>query len=148
MNYSAPLRLVTPPSAGANSQVRTLSHLAKDLRTEHALLKSWRKAASACQVLTVEGKPDPGLAQRIALHGYEPRRVETRTRIGLEPVCTSCGQHIRQGRPRNDNALVEDKIHGTGFGKLGDLVQLFKALEVGAKPNQIRTYSRSGRRVI
>lgn len=148
INYDAPLRLVTPPRTGESSQVRTLSRLAENLRSEHALLKSWRKAAAACRVLTTEGKPDPGLAQRIALHGYEPVRTETRNRLGLPPVCPVCDRPIRQQRKSNENALVKDNIHKTGNGKLGELVRLFKSLEVDAKPNQARTCSRKGRRVI
>lgn len=96
--HSAPLRLVTPHNPREKPHMRSLDRLAADLLAQHEILKSWRKAAQACDVLLKSGKPDPGLAQRIALHGYDPRRPETRSRLGLAPVCTNCGQKVKPAR--------------------------------------------------
>ena len=129
-----PLRLVTPPNRRANIPARTLIGLAQTLRAEYALLKSWRKTAEACDVLTDDGRPDPGLAQRIALHGYDPRRPETRARLGLPPICIACGQKVHRVR------VVPEWVK--------QAAKNLRELEARAvHKNQIRVYSRSGKRV-
>jgi hypothetical protein len=94
-NHNGVLRVVTPPKSRANGQVRTLGQLAASLRQIHAQGIGWREAALACRVLTKSGQGDPGLAFRIAVNGYDPRRPETRQRLGLPPVCIECGQKIK-----------------------------------------------------
>ena len=70
------------------------ARLAENLRSQHVLLKSWPKASIACRVLTPDGRPNPKLAQMIATDGYEPRLIETRTRLGLPPICPECHQKL------------------------------------------------------
>jgi hypothetical protein len=83
--------------------------LAAKLRTEHTLTHSWPKESVKCKVLTPEGKPNPKLAQMIA-NGYEPKKIETRTRLGLPPVCSTCHQKVRKSRP--DIAYIRSRREG------------------------------------
>lgn len=79
-------------------KTRTLSHLAQILREKHAELNSWPKASVVCNVLTKDGRPNPSLAQRIALQGYEPARRETQDRLELTPACSACGRKVKRVR--------------------------------------------------
>jgi len=118
-----------------NALIRTVDQLAQELRENHAQTASWRKTAVACKVLTSDGRPDPGLAQRIATKGYEPRLVETRTRLGLPPICIQCGQRVK--RVRHVPAWLPLAASG------------LQDLERQAKPvlEADRVYSRAGKRV-
>jgi hypothetical protein len=116
-------------------KTRLLIQLAENLRSEHVLTNSWRKAAEVCNVLTEDGRPDPGLAQRIALQGYDPRREETRTRLGLPPICVTCGSKIKRMR------VVPEWLN--------EAVANLQRLEAAAqpKPDKYRVYARGGKRV-
>lgn len=59
--------------------------LASKMLTAHQNGFSWRRVSVACKVLTVDGNPNPSLAQKIAEKGYEPKGIELRTRLGLVP---------------------------------------------------------------
>ena len=112
---------------------RTLDQLAKNLRQKHAQTHSWPKTSVACKVLTADGRPDPSLAQRIAEDGYEPKRTETRQRLGLAPICINCGQKVK--RVRHVPAWVEQATAN------------LSALETTANaPDANRVYSRGGKR--
>lgn len=140
--HSAPLRLVTPHNPREKPHMRSLDRLAADLLAQHEILKSWRKAAQACDVLLKSGKPDPGLAQRIALHSYNPRRPETRSRLGLAPVCTNCGQKVKPAR------IVKVPRIRTVPAWVNQAVENLKKLEAEAQQKgEIRIYSRGGKRV-
>jgi hypothetical protein len=116
-------------------RTRPLDRLSRQLQEKHAKLASWRKVAIACKVLTTDGRPDPALAQRIATKGYEPRRSETRIRLGLPPICIACGQHVK--RVRHIPAWLEEAV------------QNLQRLEAAAEPtkDQYRVYARGGKRV-
>jgi hypothetical protein len=77
---------------------RMLVQLVQELREKHIELSSWLQTSVACGVLTEDGRPNPGLAERIALQGYKPARSETRERLGLPPICISCGQKVKYAR--------------------------------------------------
>jgi hypothetical protein len=79
-------------------KTRPLSRLVQELRENHAQSHSWRKASMVSKVLTVDGRPDPGLAQRIAEQGYDPKRDDTRARLGLPPTCIVCGRKVKRVR--------------------------------------------------
>lgn len=72
--------------------------LAEKLRRKYFLVRSWPKTSIACGVLTPAGKANPRLAQMIA-GGYEPRKIETRIRLDLSPVCPACQR--RAPRPHS-----------------------------------------------
>jgi hypothetical protein len=74
-------------------QNRNTAQLAEKLRSEYVLLNSWPKVSVICSVLTPEGLPNPKLAQSIA-NGYEPKKMSTRIRLGLPPICPVCYQHL------------------------------------------------------
>jgi hypothetical protein len=114
---------------------RLLVQLAQELREKHALLNSWPKASLECGVVTEDGRADPGLAQRIALQGYDPKREETRTRLRLPPVCVTCGSKIKRVR------VVP--------AWLNEAVANLQRLEAAAqpKPDKYRVYARGGKRV-
>jgi hypothetical protein len=105
------------------------------LKEKHIKTASWRKVAVACQVLTSDGRPDPSLAQRIATKGYDPRRPETRQRLGLLPVCITCGQKVKY--VRHVPAWLEEAVKH---------LQLLEAA-AGPKPDEYRVYARGGKRV-
>ena len=116
-------------------RIRTLTQLAENLRQEHAETSSWRKTAEACHVLTKDGRQDPGLAQRIAEQGYDPRRAETRLRLRLPPACITCGQKVK--RVRHVPAWLEQAVEN------------LRQLEAAANPppEENRVYGRGGKRV-
>lgn len=79
-------------------QTRTLEHLAQELALKHENGMSWKSCSLACGVLMKDGRPDPGLAYRIAKQGYDPRLPATRLRLHLPPTCYTCGQHVKYVR--------------------------------------------------
>jgi hypothetical protein len=133
-NHNGLLQVVTPPKSRANGQVRTLDHLAASLRQIHAQGVGWREAALACRVLTKGGQGDPGLAFRIAEQGYDPRRPETRQRLGLPPVCIECGQKIK--RVRMVSEWVDQATN-----------HLIRLQENAGNAGIIRIYAKGGKRV-
>lgn len=106
-------------------------HLAEKLRQKYAELKSWRRVSTISGVLTPAGKPNPRLAQMIA-GGYEPRKLETRIRLGLPPACSACGRKARHSPP----------------AWLAEAVENLRRLEAAANPplDPYRVYGRGGRR--
>jgi hypothetical protein len=64
-------------------QTRTVERLSRQLKEQYQITPSWRDVARACNILTTDGRPDPALADRIATKGYDPKRQETRQRLGL-----------------------------------------------------------------
>lgn len=82
-------------------KTRQLSRLAEKLRYKHSTTGSWPKAARACKVLTPTGKPNPKLAAMIA-NGYNPKRPETRARLGLPAICPTCERHLPAHRQAPD----------------------------------------------
>jgi hypothetical protein len=73
--------------------------LAVRLRVERRSKATWSVAAKRCDVLTKSGLPDPGLAYRIAVEGYEPRSMECRQRLGLPIVCPTCHHKHKRELP-------------------------------------------------
>ena len=118
-----------------NSSTRELVQLAQELREKHVLLNSWPKTSIACKVLTKDSRPDPALAQRIATKGYDPKRPETRQRLGLPPTCIACGQKVKRVR------------HVPAW--LAEAVRNLRQLEAAANlpPDEYRVYARGGKRV-
>jgi hypothetical protein len=117
-------------------KTRTLDQLAQKLRQKHAELSSWPKTSVACKVLTADGRPDPALALRIATKGYEPKRFETRLRLGLPPICVTCGQRFK--RVRHVPAWLDEAV--------ANLQKLEAEANIPLEEN--RVYSRAGKRVL
>jgi len=113
---------------------RTLIRLAEKLRQKHAELNSWPQASIACDVLTQAGKSNPRLAQMIAA-GYDPRKLETRIRLGLPPRCIACSRRL----PRLQRSLPAWLLEA-----VKNLVDLEKK---ASHPAQVRVYARGGKRV-
>jgi hypothetical protein len=80
-------------------QSRPVSHLARILRSSHKNTRSWPRTAADHGVLTPDGDPNPGLAFRIAMKGYEPKSLELRERLGLPAECATCHRRIRSKHP-------------------------------------------------
>lgn len=76
-------------------QTRRKARRLLELR-EHG--KTWDEASKKVGILKEDGSPDPGLAYKIAMEGYEPVKQETRDRLGLKKICLSCGRAIRHIR--------------------------------------------------
>lgn len=57
---------------------------------------TWEEASRKVGILKKDGSPDPGLAYRIALEGYEPKGQELRDRLGLKKMCVSCMRAFRK----------------------------------------------------
>jgi hypothetical protein len=70
--------------------MRTLARLVSDLKAAKDKTGSWSKASVVCNVLLENGKPDPGLAYRIAEQGYEPKTVKVCRRINIPTYCKVC----------------------------------------------------------
>jgi hypothetical protein len=115
---------------------RVLAQLAQELQEKHAALNSWPKASIACDVLTEDGRPDPGLAHRIATKGYDPRRNETRQRLGLPPICVTC--HTRIKRVHHVPAWLDEAV--ANLRKLEE--------QANPAPEKERVYGRGGKRAI
>ena len=63
--------------------------MASRLLSDYAGLMTWEKVGTKYGV-------SGGMAFRVAVHGYEPRKPETRRKLGLPiympaPVCPKCG---------------------------------------------------------
>jgi hypothetical protein len=56
---------------------------------------TWERAAKEVGIVKDNGDPDPGLAYKIAIEGYEPKGQEVRDRLGLKKICTSCMRGFR-----------------------------------------------------
>lgn len=58
----------------------------------------WRKVCLKIKppILTAEGKPDTGLAYKIAYQGLEPEGRDLRKRLGLRDICTNCKRPYRK----------------------------------------------------
>ncbi len=57
---------------------------------------TWERASRAVGILKEDRSPDPGLAYRIAVEGYEPKGEEIRARLGLKAICLHCMREIRK----------------------------------------------------
>ena len=108
--------------------------LGANLRSAYSRLGSWPKVARSFPVLTADGRPDPGLAWRIAVGNYEPKSVAIRRRLGLPDVCSTCLQPIRRRR-------VVPAWVSRGAAELRRMEQLAAPVLTGS------VYSRKGKRV-
>jgi hypothetical protein len=107
------------------------ARLAEKLRSQYVLLNSWPKASVACKVLTPDGLPNPKLAQAIAEDDYEPKKMSTRVRIGLGPICPECHQRL----PRPPRLVKFDPAQ---------METVIAFLRTHEKPT-IRVYARGGK---
>ena len=73
-------------------------HLAEKVRHKRSCGLSWPKIAKELKIFTPSGEPNPRLAQMIA-NGYEPKKPETRSRLGLPPICIICYRPIPKPKP-------------------------------------------------
>ena len=62
---------------------------AKILREEN---KYWAEIAGILGIIKPDGLPDPGMIYRMVNEGYEPRRLSTRARLNMKPICPECHQ--------------------------------------------------------
>lgn len=98
--------------------------------------RTWDSISIDLIILTEDGRPDPGLAKRIIADGYEPKRLETITRLGLPIVCPTC-----------DRRMVKFVRHVPAW--LNEAVKNLQLLEAKANvpPEENRVYARGGKRV-
>ncbi len=68
---------------------------------------TWDWIASKLGILTADDKINPGLAYRMVMEGYDPKRIETRTRLRLPPVCPTCHRPLQKVRQRRERKLTE-----------------------------------------
>lgn len=80
---------------GTTKQTRETARKARILRELKALGATWEDAAAEVGIIKEDGSPNPGLAHKIA-EGYEPKRPETRERLGLRAICFACMRGIRK----------------------------------------------------
>jgi hypothetical protein len=116
-------------------QFRTLAQLTEKGQKMVQKHHTWDEISSALDILTKDGRLNPGLAKRIIADGYDPKRVETRTRLGLPPICINCGQRVKYVRHVPD--------------WLKQAVKNLQQLETASnnKPEEKRVYGRGGKRV-
>ena len=118
---------------------RQLIQLSIKLTQAHDSTGSWPKAAAVCNVLTPGGKPNPKPAEMIA-GGYDPRRPETRARLGLPPVCPCCNRRIATPRSNiptwlnqavhNLQQLEQAKPQAVGYTRQGQPVEIGRLADV------------------
>jgi hypothetical protein len=89
--------------------------------------KTWDEISQALNILTEDGRLNPGLAKRIVEEGYVPARARTRSRLGLSPryavaligggdipegtqaiqACScTCGQYFISNHPRRIHCFI------------------------------------------
>jgi hypothetical protein len=114
-------------------QSRTLSHIVQKGLELREIGHTWDEISTALNILTENGRIDPGLAKRIIADGYEPKRQTTRDRLGLTLICVACGTRIKRVVPDWLNQAVAN----------------LQRLEAAAtpKPDEYRVYARGGKRV-
>lgn len=91
--------------------------------------ESWDNISISLNILTPDGRPNAGLAYRIIEKGYDPKRTETRRRLGLFPVCPTCCRKM----PRAPRIVKFD------LEQMDTVVKFLREHEI---PTQ-RTYSRT-----
>lgn len=87
-------------------QTRQITRLARKLRSTHRRTKSWRATAKEHHILTPTGEVNPGLAQRIALNGYQPSD-ETIARLIKDGAIEAKKKHIA---PKMINDMTSDEL--------------------------------------
>lgn len=80
----------------SKKQTRETARIARELRKLYSRGLTWEGAAREAGILKENGEPDPGLAYRIALQGYEPKKISTRERLGLKKICFTCLRGFRK----------------------------------------------------
>jgi hypothetical protein len=115
---------------------RTLIHLVQKGLKLRKKRHTWDSISIDLNILTKDGRPDPGLAKRIIADGYEPKRLETITRLELPVVCPIC-----------DRRMVKFVRHVPTW--LEEVVKNLRQLEAKANvpPEENRVYARGGKRV-
>jgi hypothetical protein len=92
-------------------KTRPTTQLARILAS--AVKKSnFRKVAIEYQILTADRLPNPGMVKQL-INGYEPRRPETRARLGLPAVCPQCNRRIPHVHPKPAPVVVEKPFDPT-----------------------------------
>lgn len=83
---------------GSHKQTAETARKAKKIRKlrETNPPVKWEEICRAFGILKENGEPDTGLAHRIAYDEYEPKKQETRDRLGLKKICLSCGRGFRR----------------------------------------------------
>lgn len=59
----------------------------------------WRVVCEKLNILTEDGRVDPGLAYKIGYRDYEPSDRALRKRLGLKDICSKCQRTFRAQRP-------------------------------------------------
>jgi hypothetical protein len=114
-----------------SEQVRKWAEHGQFLRFHDRL--HWDEIAVELGILKENGEPDTGMTYKIVVDGYEPKKVETRTRLGLPPVCPECHQRL----PRPPRVVKFDPVQ---------MEAVIAFLREREKPT-IRVYARGGKLV-
>jgi hypothetical protein len=92
-------------------QIRTTARLSRILAS--AVKKSsFRQAAIDHNIFTADGRPDPGMVKHL-INGYEPRRPETRARLGLPAVCPQCNRRYQPAHLKSEPVMKEESFDPT-----------------------------------
>jgi len=57
---------------------------------------SWRNVCVKLGIMKSDGRPDTGMAYKIAYDGHEPADREVRVRLGLRDICSKCHRGFRK----------------------------------------------------
>jgi hypothetical protein len=129
------------PKNGQSAFFKKMGKTARQMRRQPGV--RWVDVCHQLRIYTSDGRPDTGLAKRIS-DGYEPKSMETRTRLGADPICPTCNHRIALHRNLKE-IVLQDKIHG-GQGTLAQAIATLKKLEAIADvPAGPHVYSRGGR---
>lgn len=95
----------------AKSQTPQTARIARKIRKLREKKKTaWKDVCVRLKILKEDGRPDTGLAYKIAYEGYEPTGRELRHRLGLRDICKSCRRPFRvpsvKPRPAKSQARV------------------------------------------
>jgi len=61
---------------------------------------SWRNVCVKLGIMKSDGRPDTGMAYKIAYDGHEPADRMVRARLGLRDICTKCHRGFRKASAR------------------------------------------------
>jgi hypothetical protein len=82
--------------SSTSNQTKQTARKAESIRRLRAQNVKWEEIARRLKILKTDGSPDPGLAYKIGVEGYEPKGEEIRNRLGLKHICMTCLRAIRK----------------------------------------------------
>ena len=93
MSYIKKGKMQTKQTARLARKIRRIRE-----RKKRGRLTFWRVVCERLNILTDDGRADPGLAHKIGYGDYEPSNRELRVRLGLTDICSKCRRTFRVPR--------------------------------------------------